>query len=159
MIVNHEKKLISLLDKKIELLLAYKSISDEIVISNIDIIADKFAKRQVLINQIDDLSGQIKLFVSNQGSEESEVLNKILSYNSNSIPDQSLTQIYDRSLKMQDILVEISNCELQIKEHLDNLKNQMLGAMKKSMDNKKIIDYYNTVTKKVLHGTNFDTLK
>lgn len=158
MIIKHGLKLIGLMDKKSELLSLYKSISNEIVGSDIETIADKCAKRQVLINQIDEISDQIKLLVSKQDKDVCNALNSILAYKDNS-PDESLMQVYQSSIRIKNILIEISNSELQIKTYIEDLKLQMREVMKKSMDNKKIVDYYNTVTKNVLHGTNFNTLK
>lgn len=158
MIIKLEKELIGLMDRKIELLSLYNVASEEIVNSDIEKIAEKFAQRQVLINQIDEISNQIKILVDKQDNEVKVALNDILTYKENN-PDVDFKEIYQRAVKCKNILMLVSRCEMKIKTHIQDLKSEMDQAMKKSMSNKKIVDYYNTVTKKVIHGTNFNTLK
>lgn len=156
--IKHQKKLVDLLDKKIELLTSYKQISNEIIDSDIEKISEKFAQRQLLISEIDEVSSQIKKIVSKQQQDIKDVLNSILTYKENN-PVIEYKEIYDKAVEIKKILMLISHCEAKIKNHIEEIKLEMKKSMKKNIDKKKVVDYYNTVTKKVIHGTNFDTLK
>ncbi len=155
--IKDEEKLLSLLDEKLEKLAQYKKITEAVVDRNIEDMAQLIADRQMLIKDIEKINDEIRQNVDKQKTELGSALKSILGYE-HTVSNNMYKKVSERADALENMLISISAGEKEIKIHIDNIKREMVNDIKKSVNSKKIIDFYNTAVGKQFSGTTFNTL-
>lgn len=145
------------LKEKIKLLNQYEELTKTMSESDLEKITEQIAQRQVLIQQIDNASADIKDIVKKQTKKEQKILSDIISFKSNDANNE-FNQIYHASKEIEQLLIKIATEEKDVELTIENIKQNLEDEMLKSNKGKQVIDYFNAFAAYNIKGKKFDSL-
>lgn len=155
--IRDKEKLLGFMSQKCEKLQEYYSVSEELIGEELEKVAESISKRQKIIESIDSVSKSINDIIAKQKEDIKTTLNQILSHKDCECPE-IFAEIKTKSDEIESILIKISENEAKVKTHIEGIRTELFDGMKKSVDSKKVIDFYNSATKKPFTGNNLNVL-
>jgi len=154
---NHILSLVNYLEEKIRLLGDYKKVTEKMVDSNLEVITELIAQRQLIILEVDKITNQIFEIVEIQPKDSQLALKEILSFRKNNCGIK-FAEIKNKAEILEKTLVEISYKEKDVALKMEALKEELEEEMLKSNKGKQIIDYCNSFATFNMNGNSFNAV-
>ena len=145
------------LEEKISLLGDYEKITEKMVDSNLEVITELIAQRQLLIPEVDKITNEILEIVAIQPKDIQFALREILSFKKTNCDDK-FAEIKNKAQLLEKTLIEISYKEKDVALRMEALKQELEEEMLKSNKGKQIIDYCNSFATFNSNGNNFNAI-
>ncbi len=155
MAMINEEKILFHLEEKMKKLNEFWRITRSMVNCNLEEMAEKIAKRQVVINVIIEIDREISRLISEESFEIRRELNEILTYK-NEVCSEEFSAIFAKVREIYEVLLVLSEEEVKVKAHLEKIKAEVTETAKKTVENKKIVDFYNSANVGIKNGNKFN---
>lgn len=149
--------IIKSLDHKIMHLKRFEEITEKIIKSDFEDLAEHIAQRQLVIADVDKHTLKIKKLIAEQPDEVQITINKILSFTKTN-QGERYEALQEKASELENVLVEISEKEKFARNRMDELKKELDSEMQKSSKSRQVIDYVNNFTVVTSNGKTFDSI-
>ena len=149
--------IIKSLDHKMQYLKRFEEITEKIIESDFEELAEYIAQRQLVIADVDKHTLKIRKVIAEQPEEVQIALNKILSFNKIN-QGESYKVLQGKAIELENVLIEISEKEKLARIRMDELKKELDSEMQKSSKSRQVIDYVNNFSVVSSNGKTFDSI-
>ncbi len=145
------------IDQKIVLLNKFREITSKIADSDFDSLAGLIAERQVVINDIDNKTENIKKIIAEQTDEVSGILSQLIRFEKTECSNE-YKPVAEKSAELVKILIQISEEEKAVHQKMENVKKGLEEDMLKSNKSRKVLNYFNSFVGSASSGNTFNSV-
>ncbi len=137
-----EDNILIMLDKKISLINEYFCISKEMLDVTFEVLAEKIVQRQKIVDEFTLIQEQLTGYIEKQTFSVKDILTRIFRFKYDGF-DEIFDDIITKTKDFEKILTAASTFEARLNVQMIRMKSEMFSDMKKVVDSKKVIDFYN----------------
>ena len=149
--------IIKSLDKKIQSLTGYKEITEKIIESDFESLANYIAQRQLIVVEVDKITLEIKGVILEQPNDVQNVLTQIIAFKK-IIYNEKYKALIEKATELESLLISISEREKLARIQMEQIKKELENEMMKSNKSRQIIDYCNSFASINSKGNNLNSL-
>lgn len=154
--IRMTKKLINLIDKKIEQLERFNEITSQILYEDIDGVGQLIEERQKIVTIVDGISLDIKQFISEQAIERQDQINAVLKFQDIGILNGELLELQEKIKEQNKLKLAIQQTDNLAVSRLKAMQDELLVEMGVMSKTKKVVNYFSSATIDLSKGSKFN---
>lgn len=152
----NNKKLIELVDKKIEQLEHFNEITSQMLYEDVDGVGQLIEERQKIITNVDGISLDIKQFISEQSIERQGQINAVLKFEDIGELNSGLLELQEKIKEQNRLKETIAENDKLAKDRFKAMQDEILVEMGLLSKTKKVVNYFSQTTIDVTSSVHHD---